>query len=92
MYLFTPLQVDHTLQYIYCCNLVLLHKYYVHLLQVDMEIWMHASAVELETKVKQRFAKVSIVSYSRTSLMIIASAYQFRIYLPWGQHLFNIVS
>ena len=30
--------------------------------------------LELETKVKQRFAKVSIVSYSRQSLMIIALA------------------
>ena len=30
------------------------------------------SQVELETKVKRRFAKVSLVSYSRPSLMIIS--------------------
>ena len=40
------------------------------------ECWL-----ELETKVKQRFAKVSIVSYSRLALMIIASASKFHIYL-----------
>ena len=45
---------------------------------------------ELETK--RRFAKVSIVSYSRPSLMIIASASQFHVYLPWGKHPFSIVS
>ena len=48
--------------------------------------------LELETKVKRRFVKVSIVSYSRPSLMIIAPASQFHVYLPWGQHLFSIVS
>ena len=32
---------------------------------------------ELVTKVKRRFGKVSIVSYSRPSLMIIVSASQF---------------
>ena len=48
--------------------------------------------LDLERKVKRRFAKVSIVSYSRPSLMIIASASQFHIYLPLGQHLFSIVS
>ena len=48
--------------------------------------------LELETKVKRRFAKVCIVSYSYPSLMIIASASQFHVYLPWGQHLFSIVS
>ena len=48
--------------------------------------------IELETKVKQRFAKVSIVSYSCPSLMIIASASQFHVYLPWGQRPFSIVS
>ena len=37
--------------------------------------------VELETKAIRRFAKVSIVSYSRPSLMIIASASQFYVYL-----------
>ena len=41
------------------------------------------SVVELETKVKRRFAK---------SLMTYASASQFHIYLLWGQHLFSIVS
>ena len=35
--------------------------------------------LELETKVKRRFMKVSIVSYSRPSLMIIASASQFHV-------------
>ena len=41
--------------------------------------------VELETKAIRRFAKVSIVSYSRPSLMIIVSGTQFHVYLPWGQ-------
>ena len=45
------------------------------------------NVIELETKVKRRFAKVSIVSYSRLSLMIIASVSQFHIYLPWAQCL-----
>ena len=40
--------------------------------------------LELETKVKRRFAKVSLVFYFCPSLMIIASASQFHIYLPWG--------
>ena len=44
--------------------------------------------VELET----RFAKVSIVSYSRPSLIIIVSASQFHIERPWGHRLFSIVS
>ena len=35
---------------------------------------------------------VSIVSYGRPSLMIIASATQFHVYLPWGQRPFSIVS
>ena len=48
--------------------------------------------LELETKVKQRFRKVSIVSYSRPSLMIIASASQFHFYLQWGERPFSIVS
>ena len=46
--------------------------------------------VELETKVKQRFTKVSILSHS-PSLMIIASASQFHVYLPWGPCPFSIV-
>ena len=48
--------------------------------------------LELETKAIGRFAKVTIVSYSRPSLMIIASASQFHVYLPWGQRPFSIVS
>ena len=48
--------------------------------------------LELETKAIRRFAKVSIVSYSRPSLMIIESASQFHVYLPWGQRLFSLVS
>ena len=48
--------------------------------------------LQLEMKVKRRFAKVSIVSYSRLSLMIIALATQFHVYLPWGQRMFSIVS
>ena len=48
--------------------------------------------LELETKAIRRFAKVSIVSYSRPSLMIIASASQFHVYLPWGRRPFSIVS
>ena len=47
--------------------------------------------LELETKAIQRFAKVSIVSYSRPSLMIIALASQFHVYLPWSQRPFSIV-
>ena len=39
--------------------------------------------IELETKVKRRFAKVRIVSYSRPSFMMIALASQFHVYLPW---------
>ena len=35
---------------------------------------------------------VSIVSYSHPALMIIASASQFHIYLPWGKRPFSIVS
>ena len=48
--------------------------------------------LELETKVKWRFAKVSIVSFSRSSFMIIALASQFYVYLPWSQCPFSIVS
>ena len=40
--------------------------------------------VELETKAIRRFAKVSIVSYSRPSHMIIALGTQFYVYLLWG--------
>ena len=40
-----------------------------------------------ETEVKRRFVKISIVS-----LMVIASASQFHVYLPWGQRPFSIVS
>ena len=46
----------------------------------------------VETKVIRRFAKVSIVSYSCPSLMIIASVSQFHIHLPWGQRPSSIVS
>ena len=46
--------------------------------------------LELETKVKRRFEKVSIVSYSHTSLMIIAPVSQFHVYLPWGQRPFSL--
>ena len=35
---------------------------------------------------------VSIVSYSRPSLMIIALGTQFYVYLLWGQRLFSRVS
>ena len=35
---------------------------------------------------------VSIVSYSRQSLMTFGSATRFHVYLPWGQQLFSIVS
>ena len=38
--------------------------------------------LELNKKVKRRFGQVSIVS---NSLMIIVSASQFHVYLPWGQ-------
>ena len=46
--------------------------------------------LELETRVKRRLAKVSVVSY--VSLMIIASVSQFHVYLPWGQHPFSKVT
>ena len=35
---------------------------------------------------------VSIVSYRSLSHVIILSASQFHIYLPWGQYPFSIVS
>ena len=35
---------------------------------------------------------VSIVSYSRPSLMIIVSRTQFHVYLPWGQCLFSVLN
>ena len=41
---------------------------------------------------KGRGGLVSIVSYSRLSLMIIVSASQFQVYLLWGQRPFSIVS
>ena len=41
------------------------------------------SKLELETNAIRRFGLVSIVSYSRPSLMIIASASQFHVYLQW---------
>ena len=44
-----------------------------------------------DTKVK-RDGLVSIVSYSRPSLMIIASRTQFHVERPWGKRLFSIVS
>ena len=50
------------------------------------------STLELETNAIRRFRLVSIVSYSRPSLMIIASVSQFHVYLPWGQRPFSIVS
>ena len=43
-------------------------------------------------KVREDFGLVSIVSYCCPSLMIIAPASQFHIYLPWGKCLFSIVS
>ena len=48
--------------------------------------------LEFETNVIRRFAKVSIVSYSRPSLIIIESVSQLHVYLLWGQCLFSIVS
>ena len=39
---------------------------------------------------KERGGLVSIVSYSRTSLMIISSRTQFHVYLPWDQCPFSI--
>ena len=57
---------------------------------LDIRFAVHCP-VELVTKAIRRFAKVSIVSYS-PSLMIIVSASQFHVYLPWGQCPFSIVS
>ena len=56
------------------------------------ECYQFVCVLELETKAIRRFEKVSIVSYSRPSLMIIASGSQFHVYLPWGQRPFSIVS
>ena len=58
--------------------------------QVSTQSQLLDSVLELETNVKRRFAKVSIVSYSRPSLMVIASASQFHVFLPWGQFPFSI--
>ena len=46
--------------------------------------------VELETKAIRRFAK--ILQSRRRPLLIIASASQFHVYLPWGKYPFSIVS
>ena len=61
-------------------------------IQVSSSFNLHSGLLELETKAFRRFAKFSIVSYNRPSLMIIVSASQFHVYLPWGQHPFSIVS
>ena len=67
--------------------------YFINLnLQLYIDIEISGSGIELETKAIGRFAKVSIVSYNRPSLMIIVSASQFHVYLPWGQCPFSIVS
>ena len=58
----------------------------------DIDTFGFGKPLELETKAIRRFAKVSIVSYSRPSLMIIELASQFHVYLPWGQRPFSIVS
>ena len=68
-------------------NLLLIKRCSLWIIQ-----FLEACRVELETKVKRRFAKVSIVSCSRLYLVIIASASQFHVYLLWGQGLFSIVS
>ena len=47
--------------------------------------WYHRQfrlPIELETNAIRRFGLVSIVSYCRPSLMIIASVSQFHVYLP----------
>ena len=64
----------------------------VHLPSIHHAIHQHTSTVELETKAIRRCAKVSIVSYSRPSLMRIVSRTQFHVERPWGQHPFSIVS
>ena len=48
--------------------------------QVSWDWW----TVELETKAIRRFAKVTIVPYSRPSLMIIELASQFHVYFTLG--------
>ena len=53
---------------------------------------VNTSTVELETKAIRRCAKVIIVSYSRSSLMIFASRTKFHVERPWGQRPFSIVS
>ena len=44
------------------------------------DVCIRVFVLELETKAIRRFANVSIVSYSRPSLMKIASASQFYVY------------
>ena len=53
----------------------------------DPHHWLQT--LELETKVKERFAKISKCLIA--ALMIIASS-QFHVYLPLGQRRFSIVS
>ena len=47
---------------------------------------------EIGLPMKSHKGLVSIVSYSRPSLMIIVLGSHFHIYLLWGQWLFSIVS
>ena len=57
-----------------CCCLPAAIAYITQLITLLLLLLM---LLELETKAIRRFAKVSTVSYSRPSLMIIASASQF---------------
>ena len=79
---------------IYLCWLVLVLAHLSAVGAVKCFTLFHCSPptpqLEIETMVKRRFAKVSIVSYSRPSPMIIVSASQFHIYIPWSQRPFRL--
>ena len=64
-----------------------------HLPLQRRSIRLHQEIVSLHLQTRLELeTKVSIVSYSCPSLMIIALASQFHVYLPWGQRPFSIVS
>ena len=56
--------------------------------------WLKAAttAFTFKTLLRHYAKRFSLVSYSRPSLMIIASRTQFHVERPWGQRPFSIVS
>ena len=67
------------------------HLHFVLSISTKYAEYKTASYRYLVSKSKGTGGLVSIVSYSRPSLMIIASRTQFHIERPWGQRLFSIV-